>query len=52
MNRRHFLKMAAIGGAALAATTYRRALAATYRHAVAAESKDKPNFIIIFIDVY
>ena len=42
MNRRHFLKTAVISGATLAATTY--------RHAIAAESKDKPNFIIIFID--
>ena len=42
MNRRHFLKTAVIGGAALAATTC--------RYAIAAESKDKPNFIIIFID--
>ena len=42
MNRRHFLKTVGIGAAALASTTC--------RHAVAAESKDKPNFIIIFID--
>jgi arylsulfatase A-like enzyme len=42
MNRRHFLKTAAIGGAALAATTC--------RHAFGAESKDKPNYIIIFND--
>ena len=42
MNRRHFLKTAAIGGAAIAASTC--------THALAAESKSKPNFIIIFID--
>ncbi|MDP6544348.1 MAG: sulfatase [Phycisphaerae bacterium] len=42
MNRRHFLKTVGIGAAALASTTC--------RHALAAESKDKPNFIIIFID--
>jgi len=42
MNRRDFLKTAAIGGAALAASTC--------THALAAETKRKPNVIIIFID--
>ena len=42
VNRRHFLKTTVIGGAALAA--------ATCRGALAAESRDKPNFIIIFLD--
>jgi arylsulfatase A len=43
MNRRHFLKTAVIGGAALAAS-------ATCRTGFAAPAKGKPNFIIIFID--
>jgi len=42
MNRRHFLKSVGIGAAALAA--------AKGMPAIAAASKDKPNFIIIFID--
>ncbi|MDP6044776.1 MAG: sulfatase-like hydrolase/transferase [Phycisphaerae bacterium] len=42
MNRRHFLKTAVIGGAAMALAAPGRGLAAV--------AKDKPNFIIIFID--
>jgi arylsulfatase A len=42
MNRRHFLKTIGFSAAALAA--------AKCTPAVAAEAKDKPNFIVIFID--